>query len=156
MSIATAIADAFKTDVLNGKHNFAGTSPLTYKMLLIKVGATGAYDKTLTNVGTPGTGSPSTSNVGTDEASGAGYTSGGVALAGVAVALYADTSTVDWTTDPSWATATISAIGAVIYESASGRVVATFDFGGTVTSTAGTFTATLPVAAAATALVRLA
>lgn len=151
----TAISNGFKTNVLNGKHNFAGTSPLTYKMLLIKAGATGAYDKTLTNVGTPGSGSPSTTNVGTDEASGTGYTSGGVTLAGVSVALFTDTGTVDWTTDPSWTTATISAIAAVIYESATGNVVGVFDFGGTVSSTAGTFTVTLPVAGAATATVRI-
>jgi hypothetical protein len=62
----TSLSTQFKMDALNGKVNIAGTSPLTYKMLLIKVGATGTYNNTLTNVGTPGTSAPSTTNVGTD------------------------------------------------------------------------------------------
>lgn len=152
----SAIADSFKTNVLNGKENFAGVSPATYKILLIKVGATGTYDKTLVNVGTPGTGSPSTTNVGTDEASGTGYTTGGVTLAGVSVSLQTDTATVDWGTNPSWTTATISAIAAVIYNSATSNVVAVISFGGTVTSTAGTFTITLPASGASTSMIRLA
>src|SRR5437868_6120570 len=97
----TALANSFKTEVLNGLHNFAGTSPNTFKMLLIKVSPSGTYDKTLTNVGTPGSGAPSTSNVGTDEVTGTGYTSGGVTLTGVSVALFTDTASVTWTTNPS-------------------------------------------------------
>jgi hypothetical protein len=126
-------------------------------MLLLKVGASGTYDKNVTNVGTPGSGAPTTANVGTDEASGTGYVSGGFAMAGVVVSLATDTAIVDWTTDPNWTTATISAIGAVLYNSTQGnRVVGCFDFGGTITSTAGTFTVTLPAAAAGTATVRFA
>lgn len=48
--------------------------------------------------------------------------------------------------NPSWSSATITATGAVIYKStgtgSSSRLIAYVDFGGTVTSTAGTFTVT--------------
>lgn len=155
----TTQTDQFKIDVYNGAHSFKASGGLTYKMLLIKSGATGAYDKTLTNVGTPGTGSPSTSNVGTDEASGAGYTTGGFTLTNVAPTLYTDTAVVTFSVNPSWTTATFSVICGVIYTSDStlgtaGRTVAVFDFGGTQAVSAGTFTVTLPVAAAATGLIR--
>lgn len=157
MAITTTIVNSFKTEVLNAKHNFNGTSPDTFKLLLLKVGASGTYDKNVTNVGTPGSSAPTTANVGTDEASGTGYTTGGFSMTGVSVALFTDTGTVDWTTDPNWTTATISAIGAVLYNSTQGnKVVACFDFGGTITSTAGTFTVTLPAAAAGTATIRIA
>ena len=151
----TALSTQFKMDALNGKVNIAGTGPLTYKMLLIKVGATGTYDGTLTNVGTPGSGAPSTSNVGTDEASGANYVSGGATLAGGTVTLFTTTGTATFTSPVTWANATISAICAVVYENGTKDVVGVFDFGGTVSSTAGTFTVTLPTAGAATSLVRI-
>lgn len=152
----TAMANSFKTELLNKLHNFNGTTPDTFKMLLIKVAPSGTYDKTLTNVGTPGTGTPSASNVGTDEASGTGYTTGGFTMTGVAVSSSGDTAYVDWTTDPNWPNASISAVAAVIYNSTQGgRVVCVLDFGGTITSTNGTFTVQLP-AAGATAVIRIA
>jgi hypothetical protein len=151
----TTLTDKFKTDSLNGIHNFAGASPKIYKMLLIKSGAAGAYDKTLQNVGTPGSGLPGPTNVGTDEVVGTGYTSGGQAMAGVSVTLRTDTACVDWSTNPTWANATISAICAVIYETSTGDVVGVFDFGGTFTSTAGNFTVSLPTPGAATSIVRI-
>lgn len=152
----TALSTQFKTDALNGKVNFAGTGPSTYNMLLIKPGYAGVYNNTLTNVGTPGVGTPSTVNVGTDEASGAGYTSGGVAMSGVSVMLYGTTATANWSVNPSWTSATISAVCAVVYNASTGDVVGVFDFGGTVTSTNGTFTVNLPTPGASTSLVQLA
>ncbi len=151
----TALSTQFKMDALNGKINIAGTSPLTYKMLLVKSGATGTYDQTLTNVGTPGSGAPTTSNVGTDEVTGTGYTTGGNTLAGGTVTLFTTTGTATFTSPVTWSTATISAICAVVYESVSKDVVGVFDFGGTVSSTSGTFTVTLPTPGAATSLVRI-
>jgi hypothetical protein len=152
----TSLSTQFKMDALNGKINIAGSGPLTYKMLLIKVSPSGTYNNTLTNVGTPGSGAPSTTNVGTDEASGTGYTSGGATLAGGAVTLYTSTGTATFTSPVTWSTATISAICAVVYASVSGDVVGVFDFGGTVSSTAGTFTVTLPTPGASTSLIQLA
>jgi len=151
----TALSTQFKLDALNGKVNIAGGSPLTYKMLLIKVGATGTYDQTLTNVGTPGTGTPSATNVGTDEASGTGYTTGGATLTAGAVTLFTTTGTATFATPVTWSTATISAICAVVYENGTKDVVGVFDFGGTVTSTAGTYTVNLPATGASTSLIRI-
>ena len=67
------------------------------------------------------------------------------------------TSWIDWTTDPSFTTATLSAVGCMLYNDtdAGKPVLSLHDFGGTITSTAGTFTITLPAAAAATALIRI-
>lgn len=150
MTMTTAMATSYKLEVHDGIHAAADV----YKILLIKVGATGANDATMTSVGTPGSGAPSTSNVGTDEASGTGYTSGGVTLTGRSVTNQSGTSCLDFTT-PTWPGATISAIGAVIYNSSkSNKVLGTFSFGGTITSTAGTFSATMPAAGAATSLLR--
>jgi hypothetical protein len=155
----TTQTNQFKIDLYNGGHNFTASTGLAYKMLLIKVGFTGVYDKTLTNVGTPGTGTPTTSNVGTDEVSGAGYSTGGFALTNVSAALYTDTAVVTFSANPSWASSTISTVGSVIYTTDStkgtaNRTVAVFDFGGTQSDVGGTLTVVLPTAGAATGLIR--
>jgi hypothetical protein len=156
----TTQTNVYKVDCFAGKHNFAAAGGLAYKALLIKVGPSGTYDKTLSNVGTPGSGTPTTANVGTDEASGSGYTTGGFALTNVSAALFTDTAVVTFSANPSWGpTATISATALVIYttdatKGTAGRTVAVFDFGGTQSVTANTLTVTLPTAAAATGLIR--
>lgn len=151
MAITSGICDSFKKEVLDGVH----LTTDSYKILLIKPGATTTYDHTFTNVGTPGTGTPSTSNVGTDEASGTGYTSGGLALSGRATSLSGTTAVLTFT-NPSWASSSISAIGAIIYNATQGnKAVAVYDFGGTVTSTNGTFTITIPTADATNGLIRI-
>lgn len=92
----------------------------------------------------------------TNEVSGTGYTAGGVTLTGYAASLDTDTAILDFA-DPSWASATITARGATIYDSTDGnKVRAVLDFGADITSTAGTFTVTLPAAAAATAVIKIA
>ena len=93
----------------------------------------------------------------TNEVVGTGYTAGGQTLAGIVQSIDTDTAIMDFTTDPSWASSTITARGAVIYDSTNGnKVRAVLDFGADITSTAGTFLVTLPVAAAATAVIRIA
>jgi hypothetical protein len=154
MSITTAIAGSYKAECLGGTHSSADV----YKIALIKVGHTGTYNNLVTNAGTPGTSAPTTANLGTDEVTGTGYTSGGTTLAGFSVTQTngSTPARLDFTT-PTWATSTISAVGAMIYNSSkSNKVVAVFDFGGTITSTAGTFTATMPAVADGTSLIRFA
>jgi hypothetical protein len=155
----TVQTNTFKVDLFNGGHNFSLSGGLAYKMLLIKPSPSGAYDKTLANVGTPGSGAPSVTNVGTDEVSGSGYTTGGFALTNVSAALYTDTAVVTFSANPVWNPSTLSAIAGVIYTTDStkgtaGRTVAVFDFGGTQTDSNGSFTVNLPTAAAATGLIR--
>lgn len=93
----------------------------------------------------------------TNEVVGVGYTATGLTLVGFTVTLDTDTAILDWTTDPVWAAATLTARGALIYNSTrSNKAVAVLDFGGDIVSTVGLFTVTLPAAAAATGLVRIA
>ena len=91
-----------------------------------------------------------------NEVVGTGYTAGGNTLAGNAIS---SSGTTAWITfsDSSWTTATITARGALIYDSTrSNAAIAVLDFGSDKTSTAGTFTVQMPVAAASTALIRIA
>ena len=154
MALTTCMTNSAKGAFLAGTH-LAGN---TYKMALVKVGHSGTYDASVTAAGTPGTGAPTTSNLGTDEVAASGtYAAGGFTMAGYTAGSTTTTSWIDWTTDPSFTTATISAVGAMLYnDTVAGKpVISLHDFGGTVTSTAGTFTITVPVAAAGTALVRI-
>ena len=127
MAITQAIPDSFKTDIFTGVH----TSTDVYKMALYTSAAT--MDKTTAAYST------------TNEVVGTGYTAGGTTMSGFAVTLSGDTSVMDWTTDPSWTTATITARGALIYNSSkSNKAMYVIDFGADKTSTAGTFTVQLP------------
>lgn len=92
----------------------------------------------------------------TNEVVGTGYTAGGNTLTGNAIS-YAGTTAWITFSDSAWTTATITARGALIYDSsASNAAIAVLDFGADKTSTAGTFTVQMPVAAASTALIRIA
>lgn len=63
---------------------------------------------------------------------------------------------LDFTTDPTWTSATITARGALIYNSSkTNKAVCVLDFGSDITSTAGTFTVQFPAATAAAGLVRI-
>lgn len=81
------------------------------------------------------------------EVTGTGYTAGGQALTSATVV--ADTTnhkTVITYTPAAWSGATtISATGAAIYDTTSGRICAVADFSGTVSSSSGTFTITTPI-----------
>jgi hypothetical protein len=152
MANTTATANTYKAEILQGIHLAADV----YKLALIKAGASGTYGAGTTNVGTPGTGVPSASNLGTDEVVGTGYTSGGVTLSGFSVTETGSVARLDFTS-PSFSSATISATGAIIYNSTrSGKVVGVYDFGGTITSTNGTFAVNMPAVGDATSLLRIA
>lgn len=138
MAITAALCNSYKQEVLQGVHLAADT----YKMALFTSSAT--LSKATTAYAASG------------ESSGTGYTAGGVTLSGYAVTIDADTAILDWTTDPSWANASITARGALIYNSTrSNKAVAVLDFGADIVSTNGTFTVTLPAATAAAGLIRL-
>jgi hypothetical protein len=140
MPITAAICNSYKTEILQGVHEAADT----YKIALYPSAAT--LSKATTVYSSTG-----------EVANGNGYTTGGATLAGFNVTLDGDTAILDWTTDPSWAAATITARGALIYNSTqANKAVAVLDFGSDISSTAGTFTVTLPAPAAATGLLRIA
>lgn len=142
MDFVNAITQAFctsaKQEFLGGEHEAADT----YKIALFTSSAT--LDATTTAYST------------TNEITGTGYTAGGVTLAGYTRSTSGTTAWIDWTTDPSWASATITARGAVIYNSTNAnKALCVLDFGADQTSTNGTFTIVFPAAAAGTALIRI-
>lgn len=140
MAITAAICNSFKKDVLDGVHEAADT----YKIALYVSAATLNKSTTVYS--------------GTNEVpNGNGYTTGGLTLAGFTTALDTDTAVLDWTTDPSWPAATITARGALIYNATQGnKAVAVLDFGSDIVSTNGTFLVTFPSPTAAAGLVRIA
>lgn len=87
------------------------------------------------------------SDVSTNEITGTGYTAKGVTLANKTSAQTSGVYTFDNTVDPAWTTATITASGAIVFKDtgtgSTSPLIAYLDFGGSVVSTAGTFTVTL-------------
>jgi O-acetylhomoserine/O-acetylserine sulfhydrylase-like pyridoxal-dependent enzyme len=91
-----------------------------------------------------------------DEVVGTGYTAGGNTLTGATVSLTGTTAFVDFS-DTTWTTATITARGALLYNSSkSNKAIAVLDFGSDKTSTAGSFTVQFPANDASSAIVRIA
>ena len=87
-----------------------------------------------------------------DEVVGTGYTAGGNTLTGATVSLSGTTAFVDFS-DTTWSTATITARGALIYNSSkSNKAIAVLDFGADKTSTAGDFTVQFPTNDASSAI----
>lgn len=137
MAITNAMPTSFKNELLAGTH----TASDTYKIALFTSSA--SLDATTTAYST------------TNETTGTGYTAGGVTLSGYNPGTSGTTGWVDWTTDPTWASASFTARGAMIYNSSkSNKAVAILDFGSDITASAATFTVQLPAPAASTAVVR--
>ena len=141
MAIAQAMCTAFKQELMLGTHNFA-TNGNAFKLALYTSSATlGATTTAFTTTG---------------QASGTNYTSGGGTLTKVAPTSSGTTGFTDFS-DLTFNTATITARGCMIYnDTNSDKSVATIDFGGDKTSTAGDFTIVFPAAAASTAIIRIA
>jgi hypothetical protein len=96
------------------------------------------------------------SDVSANEVAASGtYATGGYTLANKTSAQSAGTYTFDNTVDPAFTGATITASGAILYEDTAGAsttdpVICYLDFGGSVISTAGTFTVTFNASGAFT------
>ena len=149
----SVLCNSYKQEILSGIH----ASGDTYKIALIKATPSRTYDAATTSVGTPATGTPTAANLGTDEVAASGaYVAGGGSLSGFATSLSGTTALLDFASPVSFTGATISASGAIIYNATkSNRAVAVVNFGTAITSTAGTFSVTLPASGAATSLIRL-
>ena len=90
-----------------------------------------------------------------DGGNGSGYPTGGVLLTNVQVLLSGTTAYVTFD-NPTWANASFTCRGALIYNtSKANRAIAVLDFGADKTAN-GTFTVQLPAATAAAALLRFA
>jgi hypothetical protein len=140
MAITQAMATSFKVQLLNGQQNFSAN---TFKLALYTSSATLGEN---TTVYTATNEVPSTGN----------YSAGGNTLSvnvtptntgNVAFISFANTS---------WANATITANGALIYNAnAANAAVCVLAFGGDKTSTNGTFAVNFPTADATSAIIRL-
>jgi len=143
MSITQAVCTSFKQELLVGTHNFTATSGDTFKIALY------TSDATLNATTTAFSTTNEVSNSGT-------YSSGGGTLTSVTPTTSGTTALCDFA-DISFTSATITARGALIYNSSdSNKAVAILDFGGDKTSTSGTFTIQFPTADASNAILRLA
>jgi hypothetical protein len=148
MPISQALATSFKVEILNGLHAFgtsvirASTGADVFKIALYTSAAT--------------LGASTTAYSATNEVVGAGYTAGGNTLTNVAPSASGTTALLDFA-DTTWTSASITANGALIYNSTQGnRAVAVLAFGGDKTSTGGSFTIQFPVADASNAIIRIA
>lgn len=147
MAIVSAICTSFKKELLEGKHDFNATGGHTFKIALYTSDA--VLDGSTTDYTT------------TNEVVGVGYTAGGIPLTNVDPDFSGTTAFIDFN-DATWANSTITAAGAIIYNSTTDNnsgttnAVAVISFGGDKTSTNGDFVVQFPTADAANAIVRLA
>ena len=143
MAITTsAITSSFKKQLLGGVQNIANGGA-TLKLALYTdsavIGPSLASYTTAGEVGASGD-----------------YAAKGKTLAGQTTSLSGTTAIADFT-DLSYLTATISAMGALIYNSTAGnKSIAVLDFSTVKTSTAGTFTIQFPNYTDTLAIIRLA
>jgi len=134
---------SFKQALLDGEMDFSSDTSQTFKIALFTSSAT--LDASTTAYST------------TNEVSGTGYTAGGNTLTISTNPTTSGTTAYLSFSNTTWSTATITARGALIYQSGgSNPAVAVLDFGGDKTSTAGDFTIQFPTADASTAIIRIA
>lgn len=139
MTITTALCNSFKAELLAMTPHAAGD---VYKIALFT--STATLNKSTIQYST------------TDEVVATGYTAGGLTLVGMQIVADGDSAILDFTTNPVWPASTITARGALIYNSSKGnKSLATFDFGTDINSTNGSFTAVLPNPTAAAGLIKL-
>lgn len=142
MPITQAITSTFKSELLGGLQDFTASTGNTFKIALYTSSAT--LNSSTTAYTTSGE-CPSTGN----------YTAGGNTLTGQSITLSGTTAYIDFA-DSTWASSTISAAGALIYNSTnSNKAVCILDFGGTFTSTNGAFTVVFPAPTTTTAVLIL-
>jgi len=150
LAIGQTLATSFKVQILDGIHNFGvgvirtTTAADTFKIALYSTLAT--LNSTTTEYTTQ------------DEVTGTGYVAGGNTLVISQAPTSTNTETVAWLNfeNSSWANATFSADGALIYNSTQGnKAVAVLNFGSTKTTTNQTFTVTFPASTSSAALIRI-
>ena len=151
MAITQAMCTSFKKELLEGVHNFKNSGGDTFKLAIFAISSGGKSSTTAT------LGATTTALVTTGEVATSGtYTTGGGTLARVDPTTSGTTAFTDFS-DVSFTTATITARGALIYNSSdSNKAVAVLDFGGNKTSTSGTFTVQFPTANGSNAIIRIA
>jgi hypothetical protein len=134
---------SFKVELMTAVHDFTASTGDTFKLAL--------YDNSASFTAAT-TAYTSSNEVG---ASGS-YSAGGGTLTNVTPTSSGTTAFTDFA-DLSFTSATITAFGAMIYNdtAAGDPSVCILDFGGSKTSTAGTFTIIFPTADASNAIIRI-
>jgi hypothetical protein len=149
MTIAQTATTSFKVELPQGIHNFGPTSPDTFKIALYTAAANLDASTAVYNPAAAG------------QVVGAGYTAGGntlvISVTPVAANNFAGTPTSYWSfANTSWANATFTARGALIYNSTEGnKSVAVLDFGSDKTVNNDTFQIIFPTPDANSAIVRI-
>lgn len=142
MAITQAMCTSFKVELLQAVHDFTNTTGNVFKIALYTSSAT--LD------------AATTAYSATNEVSGTGYTAGGNTLTNVTPTSSGTTAFTDFA-DTTWSNSTITARGALIYNSTqSNKAVCVLDFGTDKTSTSGSFTIVFPAATASDAIIRIA
>jgi hypothetical protein len=147
MAITTAMCTSFKKELLEGKHDFNATGGDTFKIALYTSSAT--------------LGASTTDYSSSNEVTGTGYSAGGNSLTCIDPTTSGTTAFADFA-DTTWSSATITANGALIYNSTTDggtgttNAVCALAFGGDKTSTNGDFVIQFPAADASNAIIRLA
>jgi len=142
MAITQAVATSFKQELMQALHNFNTAGGNAFKIALYT--STATMDTSTTVYST------------TNEVVGTGYTAGGNTLTNISPVISGTTAYTDFN-DTTWTTSTITARGALIYNSTNGnRATVILDFGSDKASSAGDFTIIFPAPAAATAIIRIA
>jgi len=134
---------SFKKELLDALHNFQLSGGDTFKIALYTNSASFT--------------AATTAYTATNEVTGTGYTAGGNTLTRIDPTSSGTTAFTDFA-DTTWASSTITARGALIYnDTASGNpAVVVLDFGSDKTSTNGDFTVVFPTADASNAIIRIA
>ena len=140
---------SFKQQILQAAHDFTASTGDTFKLAM--------YDNSASFT------AATTAYTATNEVSASGsYSAGGGTLTNVTPTTSSTTAYTDFA-DLSFTSATITAYGALIYNSTptsglglTNPTVCVLDFGGAKTSTAGTFTIIFPTADASSAIIRIA
>ena len=157
MAITQAMCTSFKAEILLAVHDFRATGGDTFKLALYTSSA--SIDAN------------TTAYTASNEVSGTNYTAGGGSLTNLGVVTSNNTASTgtgftDFS-DLTFANATITARGALIYNSTpsansnanttlTNAAVCVLDFGSDKTSTAGDFTIIVPAATNAAAIIRIA
>lgn len=147
MTIAQTATTSFKVELLQALHNFGPTSPNVFKIALYTANANLGADTPIYSA--------------SSEVVGSGYTAGGNTLT-ISVTPTSGNNTsgvptafVSFATS-SWAAASFTTRGALIYNSTNGnRSVAVLDFGADKTVVNDLFQVVFPTANASSAIVRI-
>jgi len=143
MAITTnAIANSFKKELLEGKHDFTASTGSVFKLAMYNSNA--VLGKSTTSYTT-----------GQEVTSPAGYSAGGKALVNTGTSVASSVAITSFS-NLSFTNVTLTARGALIYNTSnSNSAVAVLDFVSDKTATAGTFTIQFPSYTTSAAILRI-